>query len=82
MQWPAVWRHTHRHDSAHAVRLLDVVIDGHNDLAWAMRQRCDYDLSMVDLSQSVPGIHTDEGIAMRCKVFSIARPALSPSDTG
>ena len=30
----------------------------------------------------VPGIHTDEGIAMRCKVFSIARPALSPSDTG
>ena len=59
MQWRAVWRHTHRHDSAHAVRLLDVVIDGHNDLAWAMRQLCDYDLSMVDLSQSVPGIHTD-----------------------
>jgi len=36
-----------------------VVIDGHNDLAWAMRLLCDYDLDAVDLSQVVPQLHTD-----------------------
>jgi membrane dipeptidase len=36
-----------------------VVIDGHNDLAWAMRRLCNYDLDAVDLSTSVPSLHTD-----------------------
>jgi membrane dipeptidase len=35
------------------------VVDGHNDLAWAMRELCGYDLDSVDLSQSVPQLHTD-----------------------
>jgi len=35
------------------------VIDGHNDLAWAMRTLCRYDLNEIDLSGSVPILHTD-----------------------
>jgi membrane dipeptidase len=35
------------------------VVDGHNDLAWAMRELCGYDLDQVDLTQSVPQLHTD-----------------------
>lgn len=35
------------------------VIDGHNDLAWAMRKLCRYDLDEVDLSGPVPALHTD-----------------------
>jgi membrane dipeptidase len=35
------------------------VIDGHNDLPWAMRVLCDYDLDAVDLSSYVPRLHTD-----------------------
>jgi membrane dipeptidase len=37
----------------------DRVIDGHNDLPWAMRKLCDYDFDLVDLSASVPSLHTD-----------------------
>jgi membrane dipeptidase len=35
------------------------VIDGHNDLPWAMRMLCDYDLDAVDLSGYVAGLQTD-----------------------
>ena len=37
------------------------VIDGHNDLAWELRQRFNYDLDSIDLStdQSATGLHTD-----------------------
>jgi len=35
------------------------MIDGHNDLAWAMRQLCNYDLDRYDLGGSVPELHTD-----------------------
>jgi membrane dipeptidase len=35
------------------------VVDGHNDLPWAMRELCGYDLDRVDLSESVPQLHTD-----------------------
>jgi membrane dipeptidase len=35
------------------------VVDGHNDLPWAMRELCDDDLDHVDLTQSVPQLHTD-----------------------
>ena len=35
------------------------IVDGHNDLPWAMRELCGYDLDRVDLSQSVPQLHTD-----------------------
>jgi membrane dipeptidase len=36
-----------------------MLIDGHNDLAWAMRQLHNYDFNAVDLSRQVPAFHTD-----------------------
>ena len=36
-----------------------MLIDGHNDLAWAMRQLHNYDFDAVDLSRQVPAFHTD-----------------------
>jgi membrane dipeptidase len=36
-----------------------VVIDGHNDLPWAMRRIFDGDLDAADLAGFVPGVHTD-----------------------
>lgn len=36
-----------------------MLIDGHNDLAWAMRQQYACDLDLVDLTCRVPGLHTD-----------------------
>ncbi|TWD83670.1 membrane dipeptidase [Kribbella amoyensis] len=35
------------------------LIDGHNDLPIAFHELCDYDLDAVDLSISVPKLHTD-----------------------
>jgi membrane dipeptidase len=35
------------------------VMDGHNDLAWAMREVCGYDLDQVDMRASVPQLQTD-----------------------
>jgi membrane dipeptidase len=39
------------------------VVDGHNDLAWALRNRVRYDLDAMDLAsdQSATGLHTDIG---------------------
>ena len=36
-----------------------MLIDGHNDLAWAMRQLHNYDFDALDLSQYAPALHTD-----------------------
>lgn len=35
------------------------IIDGHNDLPWAMRELCHYDFEIADLSVGVPSIQTD-----------------------
>ena len=35
------------------------MIDGHNDLPWAMRVQYDLDLDLADLAQGVPGVQTD-----------------------
>jgi len=35
------------------------VIDGHNDLAWALREHCGHDLSRVDLAGGEPALQTD-----------------------
>jgi membrane dipeptidase len=35
------------------------VIDGHNDLPWAMRKLCEYDMDKVDLGGNVPELQTD-----------------------
>lgn len=36
-----------------------MLIDGHNDFAWAMRKLYDYDLGVVGLSDITAGLHTD-----------------------
>jgi len=36
-----------------------MLIDGHNDLAWAMRKLHNYDFEALDLSQYAPAFHTD-----------------------
>lgn len=36
-----------------------MLIDGHNDLAWALRERYGADLDAVDLRSVVPDLHTD-----------------------
>jgi membrane dipeptidase len=36
-----------------------LVFDGHNDLPWAMRKLCGYDMDEVDLTGPVAGLHTD-----------------------
>ncbi|MDP9443485.1 MAG: dipeptidase, partial [Actinomycetota bacterium] len=35
------------------------LVDGHNDLPWAMRELCGYDLDAVDLATHQPRLHTD-----------------------
>jgi membrane dipeptidase len=35
------------------------VLDGHNDLPWALREHCGYDLGQVDLAGGEPAVHTD-----------------------
>ena len=35
------------------------VLDGHNDLPWALREHCGYDLGRVDLAGGEPAVHTD-----------------------
>ncbi len=35
------------------------VLDGHNDLPWALREHCGYDLEKVDLGGGEPAVHTD-----------------------
>jgi membrane dipeptidase len=35
------------------------LIDGHNDLAWALRRRAGYDLDRADVATSQPGLQTD-----------------------
>ncbi len=37
------------------------VVDGHNDLAWAMRELCGYDLDAVDLAGGEARLQTDLG---------------------
>ena len=36
-----------------------MIVDGHNDLAWAMRELHNYDLDAIDLAQHSPAFHTD-----------------------
>lgn len=48
-------------DRVRAVLADAPVIDGHNDLAWALRHRVGYDFDKLDiaLDQSAAGLHTD-----------------------
>jgi hypothetical protein len=40
---------------------MTMLIDGHNDLAWAMRQQYNADLDAVDLTSVVPGLRAGSG---------------------
>ena len=44
---------------AAAVLAASPVFDGHNDLAWALRQQVAYDLSQRDIAVHQPSLHTD-----------------------
>jgi membrane dipeptidase len=46
---------------AHARALMKQVplIDGHNDIPWAMRQNAGYDFDAIDLRKPQPKLHTD-----------------------
>ncbi|MEV6562808.1 dipeptidase [Nocardia sp. NPDC051756] len=49
-------------DRAHAVLRDTPVVDGHNDLPWAMRTEAGYDLDAIDLAADQSGrLHTDLG---------------------
>jgi membrane dipeptidase len=60
------------------------VVDGHNDLPWAMREHCAYDLSAVDLAGGEPAFHTDlprlraGGVA--AQFWSVFVPCSLPGD--
>ena len=45
----------------HILDLLDrhPLIDGHNDLPWAIRELTGYDMDAADLAAGVPSLHTD-----------------------
>ncbi len=51
------------HDLARARELLAAypLIDGHNDLAWELRTRVNYDFTKLDISRPQPGLQTDIG---------------------
>ena len=38
---------------------MPAVLDGHNDLPWALRKLADSDLGRVDLAAGIPELHTD-----------------------
>lgn len=47
-----------------SARILDLLerhplVDGHNDLPWAVREMSGYDLDAADLAAGVPSLHTD-----------------------
>jgi len=46
-------------DAARSLLERFPVFDGHNDLAWALRERGGSDLASTDLRQPVPAMHTD-----------------------
>ena len=46
-------------ERARALLARSPVVDGHNDLAWALRELVGYDLDQVDLSGGQPRLQTD-----------------------
>ncbi|HEX9342096.1 MAG TPA: dipeptidase [Actinomycetota bacterium] len=44
---------------ARALLRAHPVVDGHNDLAWALREKARYDLDRVDVAKPQPELHTD-----------------------
>lgn len=38
---------------------MPYIFDGHNDLAWAVRELCGYDLDAIDLANGTERLQTD-----------------------
>ena len=54
---PAAVRHLS--DRVAALLAGHPVLDGHNDIAWALRKQVDYDLDARDIASPQPLLHTD-----------------------
>lgn len=58
------------------------VLDGHNDVAWALRKQVGYDLDARDLAVSQPLLHTDiprlRAGGLRAQFFSVYVPGTLP----
>ena len=72
-------------DRIHALLATAPVFDGHNDIAWALRNKADYDLDRMDISQPQPDLHTDIGRwragGVGAQFFSVFVPGtLPPAD--
>ena len=46
-------------EKARALMKQVPLVDGHNDLPWAMRENARYDFDTIDIRQSQPKLHTD-----------------------
>ncbi len=46
-------------DEARAIHAANPVIDGHNDLPWALRKKADASFTKLDLNRPQPQFHTD-----------------------
>jgi membrane dipeptidase len=61
------------------------LVDGHNDLAWAMRKLAAYDLDEIDLTQHVPALQTDlprlRAGGVGAQFWSVFVPASLPGDS-
>src|SRR3954447_26745953 len=75
----------HLSDRVAAVVAEHPVLDGHNDLAWALRKQVGYDLEARDIAVSQPLLHTDIPRMRRgglgAQFFSVYVPGtLKPGD--
>jgi membrane dipeptidase len=71
-------------DRARTVMTQSPLVDGHNDLPWAMRERARYDLDKVDIRQPQPALMTDIPRLRKGQVgaqfWSVYVPASLPGD--
>ena len=61
----------------------DPVFDGHNDLAWALREQAGHDLAALDIARHQPSLHTDIGRlwagGVGAQFFSVFVPGTLPA---
>ncbi len=61
------------------------VMDGHNDLAWALRTKAGYDLGAMDIATPQPTLHTDiprlRAGGVGAQFWSVYVPSTMPGST-
>lgn len=61
------------------------LVDGHNDLLYAMREKVDYDFAAVDVAQPQPDLHTDiprlRAGGVGVQFWSVYVPSTLPANT-